>query len=357
MSVLFQALNRAARDYRDQQSPLVVPFLPLAPKPARARFIWITFAVAMILTAVVLHSLWKPAQTNGTIPAMMTALDPAIPAETSGTQSSDPVVDGLQPFDPQEALLAQAPAPAAAEVSAPAPEAANDPAAAIQQVPMHGETVSSGPQGIALPVDSLAVPTLDDSAAIEVAQQTPKEPVKEPAVAEAKKIKVPAAHVIVKEANAPSVPGLLREAHVHVTAKRYGKAIDLYDKALAQDGNNQDAWDGKIYALQQTGTAKAQEGLKKMAESRPFSAPVHAALALVMIRQGDLKSALGSWRRAVELNPADKTYLLSFAVLHDQMGHDAEALALYRKLPPPLSAEVQHRLDYLAAQEGSKGPP
>jgi Flp pilus assembly protein TadD len=350
MSVLFQALNRAARDYRDQQSPLVVPFLPLAPKPSRARFVLVTFAVGLVLTAAAAHTLNRPSPIGGYVVSLKEAAE-FVPVPAAPVEPVVPVVADAQPAAVQN--VAFPPVAMVAEAPPPVPQPAAAPVAASEPPSLHGNMVSAEPQGIALPVDSLAVPTMEDTALAETVHQLEKEP----AATEAKKTKPPAPQVVVKTENAPPLAALLREAHADMTAKRFRKAVILYDKALAQDGNNQDAWSGKVYALQESGTAAARKDLQKMIGARPLSAPAHAALAQVFLRQGDLKAAQASLQRAAELTPGDKTYLLSLAVLHDHMGHDAEALALYRQLPPLLSPEVQERLEYLAAQADVKGSP
>ena len=332
MSVLFQALSRAARDYSDQQSSIVVPIMPLVPRRTRARRTRASLVVAVMMVGVAVGFFLLLTKTGiSQAPVTIAAAPPpAVPTPVAVVSEEVAV---MAPEAPKTA--AEAPAP-------------------VEPSTGQGKTVTTEPQGIALPVDSLAVPSLEAPAATaEVAQQLQDVP----ALANSNKNKEPAPRVVVSTSNAPPTARLLREARAQTTARHYAEAVELYDEVLAKDGNDQDAWKGKAYALQQSGTAAAREELQKMIAVRPFSAPAQAGLARVLMQQGDHEGAQAAWQRAIELEPANKTYRLSLAILYDRMGKDDAALEVYKQIPAPLSPVVKQRLEYLAAHAVAPNTP
>jgi Flp pilus assembly protein TadD len=245
-----------------------------------------------------------------------------------------------------------------AAVEAPPPLAASrTPVAVVQEKQHHmrGKTVGEEPSGIALPADSLSVPPIDDAVTAEIAKKIKDTPV---LASKRKKHTVrPKARASIKVTKEPPVSSFLRAAYQDIEAQDFPAAVELYNKALEKDGNDDAAWTGKTFALQQIGTPEAKDELKKMIEQKPFSATAHAALAQTLTMNGEREQALASWQKAVELDPGNNTYRLSLAILHDRMGHDTEALALYKQLKPPVPYAVKRRMEYLTAQTKPAATP
>lgn len=324
MSVLFQALHKAARDYRDQKIPVAIPLLPLTPKAhVGVRLAKTGFALTLLSLGIMVGAGWLAAH-------------PGAPR----TSRSLPFSVVPEPVEKEE-ITAAAPSVVAVPVAA-------EP---VQPLPAAGIVTSSrateDPQGITLPVDSQAVPP-----EVEPEKPANKEIVQEKEETRAqpqnvqKKKAVPL--VMVSAPGAESVAGLVSQARAFLEKQRYADALALYNKALERDSNAQEAWAGKIHVLVQGGQPEALAELDKMMTQRPFSAAVHAAKAQIYSRNGQADEALKTWRRAVELEPANKDYRLSLAIQYDRMGKEAEALGVYRQLPLPLSPAVQQRMDYLA---------
>lgn len=132
----------------------------------------------------------------------------------------------------------------------------------------------------------------------------------------------------------------------------YEGALAVYDARLNQDGNDSQAWNGKLMTLQQLATPEALAELERMAHARPFVPATHEALGQALAAQGDDPAALAALGRALELDPDNQTYLLNLAALNDRLGHDRKALELYRQMKTPLPYGAQQRLQALAKQAG-----
>ncbi len=326
MSVLFQALNKAARENRKRQSPLIVPLLSL-PVPSRsARWMGRAGLASFLVMAVCLTDFSSlTARRDISLPDALTATVGLPVAAPSAPEAPEPVTAIAS--DP--APLAYAPEPAAAvETAGDAPPETTD--------------FSDEPLGIALPAEDLAPPEKSEE---EIARQ-----IEGTSVLAKGKDSTP--RIVVSEGPALSANALMKEAHNEIAAKNYAVAIARYDRILSKDENHPEAWEGKLYALQQTGSREAQTAIERMIAQRPLSAPAHAALGQMLTERNETQQALAAWRRALELDPANDGYRLSLAILYDRTGQDAGALDLYRQLPPPLSPAIQQRLDYLAARQG-----
>lgn len=255
----------------------------------------------------------------------------------------------------------------AAEIKATSPVTAG--AAPVTKThPLRGKNVNAEPSGIALPADSRAASVDEseaenESSAVKEQAAPAKKHVQKKAVKRRVSKPVPVAkkarpEILDDEAPLPkkAVPSVatasssLREAQTFVESGDYNTAIAIYDNALDKDGNNQEAWEGKALALQQSASPGAIEQLREMVSEKPFSGSAHAALAQALMKQDNNDAALTFWQRAVELEPANKTYKLSLAVLHDRMGHDAEALKLYREMGSSLPYAAQKRLEALESK-------
>lgn len=315
-------LRAVDRDSHLQRYPLVVPIVPLSSLSSPAfPGKWLAAAVLFLGLAAGTFSLF---------------------AGNAGLQAADNKTPGVSPV----AALQSPPLPPAAEV---APSS-------------RGKNVDAEPSGIALSVDSLAVDEqegalskkktrvaasfkLEDDEATARNQsgkkpldQTPRKPV------------APIADAAIVDLPPASVHSSLGEVNGLIEKGKFEDALAMYEKALEKDANDQDAWAGKAYVLQASGSPEAVRQLHDMVSFRPHSAVVHAALARAFSKQGDTLMAISSWNRAVELEPANKSYRLNLAVLHDRLGNDVEAITLYRGLGPSLPYAAKKRLDYLSSR-------
>ena len=152
--------------------------------------------------------------------------------------------------------------------------------------------------------------------------------------------------VEVSESALAPVDDFLAAARTASDGGDFAAAVTFYDKILALAPENEAAWAGKIYALEQTG---AQDELTKLAAAHPNLAVAQMAAARVWVRQGDRGAALGAWKKAVTLAPEDPAARLGLAVLYDRAGDRDAALENYKKIKAP-TAEVRRRVAYL---EGS----
>jgi len=324
MSVMFKALHKAARDYRDQNFPVTVPLMPLTAKDSvRVRLMKTGLIFLLAAAGAATGISWFYTRSH----------------EPSGTfVAANIVAPSVEP------------APAPSHYSTPVFAAVTENLQQVQKPETAESTAAqTSEEGITLPVEGLAVPPVEVKAAKNVEQELRDSPVfaaiqEKPAV----RRKTLAPEITVKDPDEKPAAGLVRDARRLVKEGKYGEAITLYDKALEKDGNNQEAWAGKIYVLQQSGLPEALGELEKMAALRPFSAPVFAAKAHILSREKRSGEAVDSWRRALELEPSNKKYILGLAVLYDHMGKTAEALDAYGKMPSPLPRAVRERMEYLS---------
>lgn len=315
MSVLFQALSKAAQEFRDRslaqrgrvvggeagrpvdEAAVVVP-LWTQPREGRHFKVHPFFLIAIIglglLTAVGVYLWPKPA----TLPA-----------------------------PPQPAIVA-------APMPVPAPPAKPTPA----------KQTATGPSSIVLSGGALALDGPEEETVAEVARQLEDLP---PAKRSAVKAK-PSAHVVVEETT--DIEQELAAARAAVAQGNDGAALRAYDRMLARNPANIAALKGKVYVLEQNGTASALAALQDIVAAHESFAPAQAALARMAARRGQMPVALSAWQRAVALDPANRDYRLSLAILYDQSGEGDKALSLYRQLPQPLPETVRKRIEFLSSQ-------
>lgn len=195
-----------------------------------------------------------------------------------------------------------------------------------------------------------------------------------------------------------SSPGrMLADARAALEAGDDHAALLLYDRVLAQDPASRLALQGKAFGLQREGqyagaadalrrllrldpknekvradlaaalgaaaSPQAVKELESMTAAHPGVPALEAALARALAGSGDNTGALAHAQRAAGAEPAAPLYRLDLAILHDRLGHTAEAAAAYRQVlkilrergddaaPLPLSAiAIARRADYLEAQ-------
>lgn len=325
MSILFDALNKAARDYRRHQAPSVVPLLRLYPVPARR----IRLAGMVVIAVLLAGFVFGAAFYSG-----------------SGAVAKDAPVSSQQTVTSSK------------NASAPTKR--------------YRKTDDNEPSGISLSAESLAFDVGKDQGRgktkrAKVATQTTEPEAESLPVVQSKsgakivvtKEKPAKRKASAKERRVPSgeLDKSVEPAKDAVAAKDWGRAIAAYNQVLKKDSKNQAALKGKIYALEQRGGDDDLDALDEIAERNPKMASVHAARARILVRQKDTMEALTAWKKAVSLEPQNKDYKLGLAILNDKLGRADEALKLYRQVPKPLSPDVQKRLDYLSSQNPSKASP
>jgi len=316
MSVLFQALSKAAQDFRDRS------------QAQRGRVAEGDASRAREDVAAIVP-LWQPPHGGGYFkvhPFFLIAL------LGFGLLATLGIYFWPTPQNPPAPpVVAQAVQPPAA----PAPQA--KPAPAKQK--------ASGPSSIVLSGGSLALDNPEDESVAEVARHLQDLP--HPARPAVKPKSVPP-RVVVDET--PEVDSELAAARDAAAQGNDGAALRAYDRILARDRGNLAALKGKIYVLEQNGTGSALEALQGIVAVHEKFAPAQAALARLSARRGQTQAALSAWQRAVALDPNNRDYRLSLAILYDQSGDGNKALTLYRQLPQPLPETVRQRMEFLAAQ-------
>lgn len=353
MSILFEALNRAAQDYRQRQGAEgrrpSFPSLEIRRHDRRGPFLALAALGGAVLLAL---ALWGA--------GLLRMADP-VPL----------------PLPPPVASAAPLPAAAPADTaSAPAPRKRSG--------------LTPPPAGIALPESRLAdLP--ETPLETEVLNQVETLPLALPeGAAQPPETPVAPSRVMPDEGRL-SLAQRLREAHEKLAAGEPEAARLRFQEVLALAPRHREAWEGVMYALRKAGlhaeaqatalrwlkarpgddearamlaatleewgTPEAIEGLREMILTRSQFAPARAAMARLLTRMGDLSGALPEWQRAADLDPGRSDYLLGKAVTLDRMGETRAALEAYRLLPPPVTPEVRERMAFLKAQAKRKGLP
>jgi len=284
-------------------------------------------------------------------------------------------------MDGMGALFAAAPVSAMPE-PAPAEPAENKPD--LEATAKPAETITPPPMNAVAPVPITPIlpkPALDEIAVPAAHLQMPDPPapdniqlasVTDPAIAaiaaqlpdmqpQPQKI---GAQITIRSSGLETIDRRLIEAQSRLDAGDDDGALALYEQILAHDKNSRAALAGKAFALQRTsqyeaavttgrallrlaphdaqarvnfvaalgawGTPEATNELQRMADLRPGYAPVEAALAQALAKQGDMKVALAHARRATQAEPDNILYRLDLAIVYDQAGDAPRAIASYR---------------------------
>lgn len=134
--------------------------------------------------------------------------------------------------------------------------------------------------------------------------------------------------------------GHFNQAMIYSLTQRNGKAIPALEQALIRDPNYIPALVALAQAYEQQSATKAIELLEDSLARLPEAAELPYALALSMVRQGQLQQALSYLKRATELAPENSHYAYVYAIaLHDSGQRDA-ALNVLREA---LSKAPHHR--------------
>lgn len=296
MSVLFQALHKAARDYRSQQAPVLVPLLSFRPAfSLRKRVLFFSVLAAFLFGVMSLLSLY-----GGEVAVAKEGMGPQVALVALPVKASVPLKNARKMQEDE-------------------------------------------PLGIALSEGSQSSEIQDQAARVTAAPIAKKSVLIAVTKAEKKAEK--------DEDDAGGDP--LSRARQAAQKGSWDTALKLYGMVLKKDPKNQAALQGKVAVLSQRGGDEDLEALDALAEKAPSMASLHAARARILVRQKDTIEALTAWQKAVALDPQNKDYRLGLAILNDKLGRQSEALKLYRAIPKPLPPEAQRRLDYLASHEAS----
>jgi Tfp pilus assembly protein PilF len=112
----------------------------------------------------------------------------------------------------------------------------------------------------------------------------------------------------------------------------HAEARDTYRDLLNVEPGNRRAL-GNLVALAARGAPEgAVTRLRTLAERHPGFAPVHAQLANVQARQGDMSGALSAMRRAVRAAPDSLRFRYNLAVLYDRAEQPGAAARAYRRV-------------------------
>ena len=102
--------------------------------------------------------------------------------------------------------------------------------------------------------------------------------------------------------------------------------------------------------LSQNKPAEAEQMLRRALDVEPASAHLLNNLGGVQARRGNLKEAIGSFRKAVASAPADRQSLYNLGVALAASGHEADALPLLLEAErlgapnDPLLSAIAHAL-------------
>lgn len=108
-------------------------------------------------------------------------------------------------------------------------------------------------------------------------------------------------------------PGMV-PAEKAVREKRYGDAVEAFDRVLASNPRNVQARFQRAWALAQSGREdEAQRAFAEMAQDFPELPEPHNNLALLYAKRGDLKRAESELQLAIEARP-------DFAIAYTNLG-------------------------------------
>lgn len=294
MSVLFEALHKAANEYRSLHAPVLLPIMPAQSTTWRARRVFVFYVLFGILLL-------------GGSSVLIARQNVAPPQQITQT---------------------------------------------VKPVSVMAEMQDKGEEGIALPADALISDIEDKPPMVGDVART---------LADLPALSVQPEQLVLDEGHADVFPerssalGEPDAAGRVEAALRQGNweaARALYDVALDENPDDVAALAGKSFVLEQSGSQEALSEIEIMLEDHPANASLHAAHARLLVGAGQMAEALTAWKRAASLDPRNTTYKLGLAIVHDQLGHEAQALDNYRKVRrSDLSPEAKRRIAYLAARQ------
>lgn len=299
MSVLFEALQKAAHDYRAQKTPYIVPLTRVTPswtRVARPRFIVLLLAIILFM-CVGFVSLYfvSSRQSLADITAKTNVAETIVPSapEETGVER-DGIMLSAESLRPESDLDAEteAVADSIADLAVVSGRASSYPYEAESGRSSAGIVVTRAPSRLSIALDRA------------------------------------------------------REAE---DEQEWTEALANYNKALLIDAENIEAQQGKIFALGRRAYPRDIDLLKEIAVENPDSAPTYIALAHAMAKREKLKEALAYWQQALALDPENRDYQTGLAILYDKMGKHELAIKAYRAVQQPVPAPVRQRLAFLQA--------
>ena len=122
---------------------------------------------------------------------------------------------------------------------------------------------------------------------------------------------------------------LIAAAAVRFVARDYQGALDLLDRAMARGGAvlRRAVADRIRFASLLGWDQEVRAGLEAAVAMEPDEARWHALATRAFVRAGATRHALGSARRALELEPTSARMAIEVGRLAAELGHDAEAVA------------------------------
>lgn len=136
------------------------------------------------------------------------------------------------------------------------------------------------------------------------------------------------------------------------------QARPLYGKLLRLDPFNREALNNFLALVGEEAPNAAVVQLEKLEESNPDFSPIPAQLSVLYQRLGEKDKAIEKMVKAATLSPENLVYKYNLAILYDQNGDAAPAIALYKQLLmanehgqalPSSVDSIQERLTFLAS--------
>jgi tetratricopeptide (TPR) repeat protein len=113
---------------------------------------------------------------------------------------------------------------------------------------------------------------------------------------------------------------------------QYDQALTAYEEVLGNDPKNLEALTNMLGILKRQNPALALEKLMELREAYPFNADIAAQLGVSYAGMQSYAEALKYFDVADALRPGNGYVLYNRAVLHDRMGNEEKAAALYRQI-------------------------
>ncbi|MDP2205201.1 MAG: tetratricopeptide repeat protein [Alphaproteobacteria bacterium] len=113
---------------------------------------------------------------------------------------------------------------------------------------------------------------------------------------------------------------------------QHDQALTVYEEVLGNDPKNLEALTNMLGILKLQNPALALEKLIELREAYPFNADIAAQLGVSYAGMQSYAEALKYFDVADALRPGNGYVLYNRAVLHDRMGNEEKAAALYRQI-------------------------
>ncbi|HUU52576.1 MAG TPA: sulfatase-like hydrolase/transferase [Candidatus Heimdallarchaeota archaeon] len=163
---------------------------------------------------------------------------------------------------------------------------------------------------------------------------------------------------VIKIISAKNLLPMEHDSEIYIAlAQAYGKEGDLdgaiaaYEKALTIDNEYTHIYTslGEVYLSRYLKTkdrmsySQSIDNFKTALELDPASAPAYSGLGDAYGQAGDLKGAISSWEKALELNP--EQYLLNFnlGLAHFNSGNKTKALEYFNRLKESYYSQLPHQ--------------